>query len=149
MSYDTNSLKPLVKYPTTNVLQEYFIPVNLVPLYLHFFWTIINRYNVNLLNVSLRYVKKSDIPILNYAPSDCIAIVLYLNISNNLASLKYAEKWTRTLIDKAIKFGGSYYLPYLPFASLTQFQKAYPNYGRLLEIKRIYDPKSFIDKSIC
>jgi len=142
MSYDTNSLKTLFKYPTTSILQEYFVPVNQIENFLNDFWLIINHFRVNLINVSLRYVYGTNIPILNYAPTDRIAVVLYLNVGNNDLCLAYAKQWTRILIDKAIFCGGSYYLPYLLFGSVDQFRKAYPNYKKYLSIKKKYDPQN-------
>lgn len=140
MSYDVNTLQPLIKFPTTSILQEYFLPLESLSAFLDYFWMIVNRYLVNLLNVSLRYVKKTDIPLLNYAPNDRIAIVLYLNIGNNTPCINYAKKWTRLLIQKSINLGGSYYLPYLPMATKLQFQSAYPEYQSYIRIKNQYDP---------
>ncbi len=140
MTYDVNALQPLVKFPTTNILQEYFVPVNSIGNFLEYFWTIINYYKVNLLNVSLRYVIKTDIPILNYAPDDRIAVVLYLNIGNNTYCIDYAKTWTQLIIQRSIDLGGSYYLPYLPLATKLQFQLAYPNYSLYMKIKKKYDP---------
>lgn len=140
MSYDTNSLNTLFKYPTTSILQEYFIPVNYIENFLDDFWIVINYYRVNLLNVSLRYVYATNIPILNYAPVDRIAIVLYLNIGNSNTSLSYAKQWTSILIDISLIYSGSFYLPYLLFASIDQFRKAYPNYKTYVNIKNKYDP---------
>ena len=91
---DVNQLQPLMRYPTTSILQEYFVPIKCISLFLDYFWSVIDNYQVNLLNVSLRYVKKTDIPVLNYAPDDRIAIVLYFNIGNNSWSINYAKKWT-------------------------------------------------------
>ena len=153
MSYDTASLEPFYRYPTTTILQEYFVPPEAVENFLKEFWEIINKYNVNLLNVSLRYVKKTDLPVLNFAPSNRIAVVLYLNIGNNKTSLDYGKYWTRLLIDLVNQYGGTYYLPYLPFATLSQFRLSYPNWHDYLEFKKRYDPKlrlsnEFLEKYI-
>lgn len=144
MGYDTNSLKQPAKYPTTAILQEYFIPTDKVIIFLKYFWKIMSEYNVNLLNLSLRYVKKTDIPILNYAPSNRIAVVLYLNIHNNYSAIEYAKIWTRLLINKSIHLYGSYYLPYLPLATVKQFRIVYPNYEKLIQIKNKYDKKNLL-----
>ena len=142
MGYDTNELKPLMKWPSTRILQEYFIPVPHIEWFVKEMMTIFKIYNVNVLNISLRYVKKSNIPLLNYAKNDCIAVVLYLNVYPN--KLNKTQKWTRILINKSLQLNGSYYLPYLPFASVAQFRKAYPDYKKLLKIKKKYDPKGLL-----
>lgn len=142
MTHDTNTLNVLIKYPTTSILQEYFIPIYNIDVFNSYFWNIINSHKVNLLNVSFRLVKKTFIPILNYAPDDRIAIVLYLNIPNNSRSIKNTKIWTQKLIDMSLTLDGSYYLPYLPLATKDQFKKAYPEWRSYLKIKEKYDPKN-------
>ena len=153
LTYDVNSLQPLTKVATTTILQEYFVPINSINKFLDYFWNIMNMYMVNLLNVSLRYVMGTKISILNYAPNDRIAVVLYINIGNNQWCLDYAKDWSQKLIQKAIDLSGSYYLPYLPFATKHQFKTAYKGYEKYLEIKNKYDPlnrlsSQFLEKYI-
>lgn len=151
MSLNINELKTLFKFPTTSILQEYFIPIDKCHIFIKYFWVIITKYDVNLINLSIRYVKKTNIPILNYAVDNKFAFVLYLNIGNNNWSLKYLRKWTRIMIDLVLYLNGTYYLPYLPLASIEQFRKAYPNWKEYLKIKNKYDNKNilsnlFLDK---
>ncbi len=151
MSLNTNELKTLFKFPTTTILQEYFLPIQSCNTFIKYFWKIIKKYDVNLINLSIRYVKKTTIPILNYALENRFSFVLYLNVGNNNWSLKYLEKWTRIMIDLTLHLNGTYYLPYLPLASKEQFYEAYPNWKEYLKIKNKYDSKNiltnlFIDK---
>jgi len=142
MSYDAKELSPLFKDISTSVLQEYFIPISKTNEFAKYFWKIINKYNVNLINFSIRFVKKTNIPILNYAPNDRVAFVLYYNLYNNNWSISNAKIWTQLLINRAINLRSSYYLPYLPFAEICQFQSAYPEYKKYIKIKQKYDPKN-------
>ena len=93
MSHDANSLQLLYKFPTTTVLQEYFVSIYEVENFLKIFWRIINHYKVNLLNLSLRYIKELKIkPFLNYAgDSDCASIVLYINTQNTDREIKFTR----------------------------------------------------------
>lgn len=147
LSYDTNKHRSLLRFPTTTALQEYFIPINkeAIDLFMKEFNRITQAYNVNLLNISLRYVRSSQVagkPILDYAPSDRLAIVIYYNLLNNPYSLRNAALWTQEVLDvltgPIVK--GSYYLPYLPFARVDQFRKAYPGYSTYIAMKKKYDP---------
>lgn len=144
MGYDTNMHEPYMHYPTTTILQEYFVPIDGMMKFYTYFWNIHHKYAFNLLNLSIRYVRATDIPILNYAPEDRVSFVLYLNVGNNNWCLNYAQQWTQILITAAIKLGGAYYLPYLPFATCEQFEAAYPNHEKLFKIKRKYDPKNIL-----
>jgi len=132
MSYHTNELKPLMKWPSTRILQEYFVPVLHIGWFVKEMMNIFKIYNVNALNISLRYVKKTNIPLLNYAKIDCIAVVLYLNVYPN--KLNKTQKWTRILINKSLQIDGSYYLPYLPLASVAQFLSS----AKLIQIIKNY-----------
>jgi len=155
MSYDVSQHEPLLRFPTTTVLQEYFVPFEGDALcdFLHCLWSSIKKYRINVLNVSLRHVAKTTIPILNYAPVHSIAIVLYFNVANsqslNLSAGNIITtndnktvRWTQELIDHALRLGGTFYLPYLLHATPHQFQRAYPSHTRMRELKRKYDPQN-------
>jgi len=145
MSYDTNDLKLLTKRWTTNILQEYFIPISddgSLREFLKYFKKMVVLYDIKIINISLRYVKKTDIPILNYAPVDSIAVVLYININNNDSGLFLTKKWTQLLIDKSLATGGKFYLPYLILFTHEQFLTAYPDYITYKKIKNKYDPSN-------
>jgi FAD/FMN-containing dehydrogenase len=77
---------------------------------------------------------------LSYAHEDSFACVLYINIENTTKGLKKAEKWSQKLIDLALSFKGTYYLPYQLYATKEQLLKAYPQFPEFLEIKKKYDP---------
>lgn len=55
-------------------------------------------------------------------------------------SSKPVEARARELIDAALTWGGRYYLPYRPYASREEFERAYPLSGPFFQAKRRYDP---------
>jgi FAD/FMN-containing dehydrogenase len=150
MSYDVNELEPLFKYPTTSILQEYFLPIHHLRQFLRICRKIIKQSQVNLLNISVRYVGRTEIPILNYTRPghQTVSIVLYLNLGNNSNSLDHAQRWTRRLIEQVINLKGSYYLPYLSFATVNQFRQAYPDYLVYLAIKKKYDSAGLLSNQM-
>lgn len=140
MSYDVRQVQPLVRFPTTSILQEYFIPICRLEHFLEQFWKIIHDHKVNLLNLSIRYVGKSHIPLLNYTQhKHTIALVLYINIWNNSIGISSTQQWTRKVIDLSLDHQGTYYLPYLPFATKRQFNQAYPQHKEFLHQKKKWD----------
>lgn len=147
LGYDATELEPWFRWPTTSILQEYFVPTGKAALFLLQLQNIVQVHSVNILNISLRHVlsTKQD-PFLNYAsPSeDRFALVLYINIWNTATGLENARIWTQRLVDAALHFGGTYYLPYLPFASLEQFKKAYPRVSEYRRVKKQYDPQNLL-----
>jgi FAD/FMN-containing dehydrogenase len=149
LSYDATSLGSLINLPTTTVLQEYFVPINnaAITKFLDAFNRITKEYCVNLLNISLRYVRAPTLqgqhPILDYANVDRVALVIYYNIGNSDLAMAKGAEWTQKVLDVLLSddVRGTYYLPYLPFATVKQFRLAYPDWIKFLQIKKKYDPK--------
>ena len=57
---------------------------------------------INLQNVTLRFVAGNDRAALWYAPEDAIALVLYINVGVDPAGLEVAYHWTQDLMGLAI-----------------------------------------------
>jgi FAD/FMN-containing dehydrogenase len=140
MSTPVKILQPLFRFPTTTILQEYFVPCAHLNEFINQLRTIVKTYGVNLVNISIRYVPADTESLLSYAPVDSFSLVLYINIGNTRIGKKKAERWTRTLIDAALCEQGSFYLPYQPFATYEQMMAAYPKFNDLLRLKAQYDP---------
>ncbi len=123
------------------ILQEYFLPIDQMELFIQKAKIITQKYNINIINGTLRFVKKNSTGLLNYASEDVYALVFYFSIDNNPVSMMYAQIWTRELINAAIECQGKFYLPYQCFATKQQVQKAYPNFEDVITLKKIYDPQ--------
>jgi FAD/FMN-containing dehydrogenase len=67
--------------------------------------------------------------------------VLYFNVGLDGEAQAAAARWTRELLDHALEMGGSYYLPYLPYATREQFTAAYPRAQQFYEKKLELDPQ--------
>ena len=140
MSSTVKSLEPLVRFPTTTVLQEYFIPINSLMPFIEKLRLLVQEYDINILNISIRYIPQNTESILSYARNECFSLVFYINFLNTKSGLEYAQKWTRELIDCALSLAGTYYLPYQLFGTVEQVRKAYPRLDEFIEIKKKYDP---------
>ena len=140
MSYSVNQLALDYHAPSTMTLQEYFIPIAHAQAFAKNLINILKQNWVNVLNISIRYVPADTTSIMSYAHQDCLAFVLYLNIFNNRWSINKSCTWTRKIIDTALSYDGTYYLPYIMCASKKQFKKAYPHTDEFLKIKKVYDP---------
>ncbi|CAN5133249.1 FAD-binding oxidoreductase [soil metagenome] len=123
----------------TDILHEYFIPhKNFIP-YIDQMRTILKNSKIPVLNASIRIINKES-NMLNYAPEDMFAIVLYLNQRVDTESLQAMKKLTSDLIDLTLKFDGTFFLPYQLHYTREQLQKAYPNINTFFALKRKYDP---------
>ena len=124
----------------TDILQEYFVPLNAFPKFFRQLKQTLEKHEVNLLSITLRYLKENNESYLSYATNDMIAVVLYINIELNDRSIQSAQKWTRELVDLSLENNGTYYLTYQGFPTLKQFELAYPNWKKFMEVKCKYDP---------
>ena len=139
--YDVAELEPASRQHTTYVLQEYFIPVERFSDFVPLMADILQRYQVNALNVSVRHAQKDPGTLLAWARGETFAFVLYYKQRTRDNAINRVSVWTRELIDAAISVGGSYYLPYQPHATPAQFHAAYPRARELFALKRQLDPQ--------
>jgi len=142
------TLGPWTQLFSSNILQEYFIPLDHLETFIDQLRSIRESYDLNVLNVSLRYVHADTESLLTYAPHDCCSVVLYINVIRSPWVFESAQKWTQELIDAALACCGTYYLPYHLFASVDQFQEAYPQWWKLYEQKSHYDPEWKLSNSL-
>ena len=120
-------------------LQEYFIPLDKLPQFIQILRQVILKNNINVLNITIRSVPKESNLFLSYSTQRTFAVVLYFDQNLSAEALKQVKFWTPNLIDAALSLDGNYYLPYQPYASKKQFQKAYPAYMTFLQLKRQFD----------
>ncbi|MEO6453804.1 MAG: hypothetical protein ABIN97_07035, partial [Ginsengibacter sp.] len=97
-------------------------------------------YNVDLLNITIRNVKKDDDTFLRYANEEVFGFVMLFNQAKNNKSEIEMRSLTQRLIDIAITFNGTYYLPYRLHATKEQMYKVYPMAKQFFLLKKKYDP---------
>lgn len=131
----------------TDILQEYFIPMNQFASFIDAFRDIVLSENINLIHVGIRYVSQDKDSLLSYAQRDSFSIVIYVNQGLSEDGIEKAKQWTKKLVDLALQKGGSYYLAYQLFPSQEQLKMAYPRIDEFLNKKKLYDPElRFINK---
>ncbi|HET9843648.1 MAG TPA: FAD-binding oxidoreductase, partial [Gammaproteobacteria bacterium] len=93
------AMQPKIKYITPHasnhdldLLQEYFIPKNHLKKFLSDLNVLVKNNNLNIINATIRYVKKDFISIMPYANEDCFSIVLYLNSKRDADTLQKVKK---------------------------------------------------------
>ena len=95
---------------------------------------------MNLLNVTIREVKKDKISLLPYARFDCFAFVLLFSQKIGEKAESKMKNFTQDLIESVLDFGGTFYLPYRVHYTHKQVLKAYPNILKWLSVKKLLDP---------
>ncbi len=124
----------------TDILHEYFIPRDSVLQFIHALKKIIPAYQVDLLNITIRNVKKDDDTFLRYANEEVFGFVMLFNQSKEINAENEMRALTQKLIDAATSLKGTYYLPYRLHASKAQMYKAYPRATDFFLLKKKYDP---------
>ncbi|MDK8180527.1 FAD-binding oxidoreductase [Paenibacillus sp. UMB4589-SE434] len=125
----------------TDVLQEYFVPVQQFVPFVDGLRHILKEENLNVVNITVRYVPRSSTALLSYARQDSFGIVLLINHKKSAADMLHLQTATQRLVELSLQFKGSYYLTYLPFPTKEQFRRAYPQAELFFRIKRIWDPE--------
>jgi decaprenylphospho-beta-D-ribofuranose 2-oxidase len=150
-SYDVisrnNAMRPEIKFleydspKDTDLLQEYFIPVEQYPKFVDKMREIVLLTDINLFNVSVRYVKENQDVTLSYAIDDSISLALYINQGFTKKEREKVKKATQAMVDAVHELGGTYYLAYQDYPSREQMEKVYPNKGQFYQLKQKYDPE--------
>lgn len=124
----------------TDILQEYFVPSAKLDTFVSRARKLVDQHGADLLNVTIRNVHEDRDAFLRYARTDVFGLVMLFNIERTVAADQKLGKLARDLIDAAIDCGGTYYLPYRPYASPEQFVRAYPAAREFMAKKLSYDP---------
>jgi len=139
-NYDVTELEPLSRRHSTYVLQEYFVPVDRLVAFTGPMSAILRRYDVQVVNVSIRHAHADPGSLLAWAPEEVFALVLYYKQGTAPAERERVAVWTRELIELALACGGTWYLPYQPHARHDQFHRGYPRARELFRLKDELDP---------
>jgi len=124
----------------TDILHEYFIPKAMVGTFIDSLKKIIPAYKVDLLNITVRNVKKDEDAFLRYANEEVFGFVMLYNQAKTNEAEEQMKAATQRMVDAAISVKGNYYLPYRLHATKEQMNKAYPQANQFFLLKKKYDP---------
>ena len=126
---------------TTDILHEYFVPQARLAEFVGQAKEIIRRAEGNLLNVTVRDVRRDTRTTLAYAHGDVFGLVMSFVQDRTDNGEERMRNMTRELVDASITTGGSFYLPYRLHATTDQLRRAYPAWDKAMQAKDRYDPK--------
>jgi FAD/FMN-containing dehydrogenase len=89
---------------------------------------------------TIRIIERDDETTLAWAREPWACVVFNLHVDHNAAGLRKAKRDFRTLIDRAVEHGGSYYLTYHRWATREQVDRCHPRMREFLQAKKEYDP---------
>jgi FAD/FMN-containing dehydrogenase len=123
-----------------DILHESFVPRGQVAAFVEYLRAILGRHAVDLLNVTVRSVRRDDDTVLRYADRDVFAFVMLFSQPLTTEADAKLQAATREIVEATLAVGGSYYLPYRLHATPDQFHRAYPDAARFFAGKRKHDP---------
>ncbi len=125
---------------STDILMECFVPPPQFETFLAELRKIVPRHHADLLNITVRHVKRDEDAFLRYADQEMLALVMLFNQKKDVAGEETMKATAKEIIAAALAHDGRYYLPYRAHATPEQFAKAYPQAHEFFELKRKYDP---------
>lgn len=146
MSPDIHDLWP-TNFSTHDILQEYFVPYEQFGAMLSNLRELVPKYELDLLNVTIRDIREDKDTLLNYARGDMFAFVLFFAHDGETSTEERFKTFTETLGERVVSRGGTFYLPYRLTYSRQLFQKAYPRWEQFLSLKRRFDPAEILSSA--
>jgi len=140
MNADPHFLWP-VDLTRRDILQEYFVPQAGFDGFVAALREQLLKHGQDLLNVTVRDLRRDDDTLLAYAREDVFSFVLFFSQRPTGEGEAAMQAFTRDLVEATLALGGSFYLPYRLHYTNEQFRRAYPRAGELLALKRRFDPQ--------
>ncbi len=126
-------------HSSSEMITEVYVPLNKLEVFLNIVREDFRRNSVNLIYGTIRIIKRDDESFLAWAREDFACIVFNLHIEHQPPAIEKAENDFRRLINRAINFGGSFYLTYHRWATAAQVLSCYPQFREFLDLKLKYD----------
>ncbi len=125
---------------STDILQEYFVPVEQVKSFLESYKKLLNKYTINLLNVTVRKVKQDTTALVSYAQQDMYGFVVYYKVEQKRSDVQTLSAFTEELVEYLLSIKATYYLCYGSYYSPSQLTQMYPEIHTSFALKTQYDP---------
>jgi FAD/FMN-containing dehydrogenase len=124
----------------TEMITELYVPRTALTSFLGAVRADFRQHDARLIYGTIRLIEKDGESFLGWAREPWVCTVMNLHVDHDESGLRKAADNFRRLVDRAIEFGGSYYLTYHRWASRQQVEKCYPQMAEFLRLKRRHDP---------
>ncbi|NNM44028.1 MAG: hypothetical protein HKM07_06760 [Chlamydiae bacterium] len=124
----------------TDLLQEYFVPLHKFPEFVDFLQSMKLQIGDSLMNITIRHVLEDRESLLNYAHHEMICFVMFFRGPKSIRFDNDLKQSAQKITNKVLELDGSYYLPYRPYQTSDQFERAYTKFKEFKKIKSKYDP---------
>ena len=128
------------KVAGSEMISELYVPRNALGPFLADVRRDFRNSGTQLIYGTIRLIAKDEESFLAWAREPWACIVMNLHVDHTVERIGKAAEDFRRLIDRAIAYGGSYYLTYHRWARQDQVERCYPQMAAFLRLKRQYDP---------
>ena len=125
----------------TEMITEIYVPRNELTRFLGDVRKDLRESRANVIYGTIRFIEKDDESFLPWAKDRYASIIFNIHTAHGPQSVEKTAGDFRRLIDRAIQYGGSYYLTYHHWATRVQVETCYPQFVEFLKLKRRYDPQ--------
>jgi len=126
--------------PGSEMITEIYVPRSGLPAFLAAAADDLRRCKASVIYGTVRLIERDDETNLAWAREPWACVIFNICVEHSGAGLRDARHTFRTLIDRGIAFGGSYYLTYHKFARRDQVEACHPRLAEVLRTKRSLDP---------
>ena len=124
----------------TDLLLEFFVPEKRFAEFAGAARKILEGQAADLMNVTIRQVKKDIDTALPYAKENVFGFVMLFTVERSARGAASLEDRARRMTEEVLKLGGSFYLPYRNYATPAQLMRAYPEFPAFVKEKQAIDP---------
>lgn len=142
-----NAMRPDIQFldytseQDTDILQEYFVPMDDFVPFVDDLRSIFHAYNLNVFNVTVRYIPKNTEAALSYSTDEMLALVPIFNHGVRDPDIEKMKKATRDMVEAVRKYNGTYYLTYQLYPTSHQMKAVYPKADEFFAKKKEWDPE--------
>jgi FAD/FMN-containing dehydrogenase len=130
-----------VEAKATEMITEVYVPRDKLPQFMEQVKGDFLENKTNVFYGTIRLIEKDSESFLAWAKESYACVIFNLHVVHTDAGIEKAKLEFRGLIDRALSFGGSYFLTYHRWATKDQVLKAYPQFVEFLKAKKKYDPQ--------
>jgi FAD/FMN-containing dehydrogenase len=124
----------------SEMITELYVPRAALPEFLAAARADFRTHGTQLIYGTIRLIERDDESFLAWAREPWVCTVMNLHVEHTEDGVRKAANDFRRLIDRALAYGGSYFLTYHRWASRAQIEAAYPQMPEFLRLKQQHDP---------
>ncbi|HSQ70398.1 MAG TPA: hypothetical protein VLM41_09955, partial [Steroidobacteraceae bacterium] len=126
--------------PGTEMITELYVPRDRLTAFMTAVREDFLRHRVDFIYGTVRLIRKDPDAFLAWASEDFACVIFNLHVDHHERGLARARRDFQRLIDRAIEFGGSYFLTYHRFTRRDQLLRCFPQMPEFLRRKQALDP---------